>query len=217
VGDGFGIPFILRYVLEFCDTVNQAVAALSRIPSHMAYNVTVLDKTGRHKTLLLSPEDKPIITSDPFTTNHQQKVDWVAYAKFNKTVERSRFLENLLKNEDIDNQSLSDSFLKKPLYNNLFTKGFGTLYTADYRPVSGSLQLRWLDSSIVVSFNEFIEQNVLIQYFDPTVDNTHDIHSKELKADIKSRRPKNNIGWLILTEYSKKKKVNVKRFNYNKK
>ncbi|MDQ6889050.1 MAG: C45 family autoproteolytic acyltransferase/hydrolase, partial [Bacteroidota bacterium] len=40
-GKGFGIPFIMRYVLEFCSDVSQAVDALCRVPSHMAYNVIV--------------------------------------------------------------------------------------------------------------------------------------------------------------------------------
>ena len=41
VGDGFGIPIILRYILETCATAGEAEAALKRIPTHMAYNVTV--------------------------------------------------------------------------------------------------------------------------------------------------------------------------------
>ena len=43
---GFGIPLIMRYVLEICTDVQQAVAALRAVPSHMSYNVTVADASG---------------------------------------------------------------------------------------------------------------------------------------------------------------------------
>ena len=41
VGKGFGIPFILRYLLQICVNVKQAIKVLQRVPSHMAYNVTL--------------------------------------------------------------------------------------------------------------------------------------------------------------------------------
>ncbi len=38
VGEGFGVPLILRYVLEFCRTTEEATEVLARIPCHMTYN-----------------------------------------------------------------------------------------------------------------------------------------------------------------------------------
>ena len=99
VGVGFGIPFILRYVLEFCSNVEEAVDTLVKIPSHMSYNVTVVDKTGTYKTVQLSPDNEPVITDAAFTTNHQGTVDWPENAAFNKTLERSAFLEKMLSSE----------------------------------------------------------------------------------------------------------------------
>src|ERR1035441_7392276 len=46
VGEGFGIPLVIRYVLEACQTVEEAVRALRWIPVHMSYNVTALDRDG---------------------------------------------------------------------------------------------------------------------------------------------------------------------------
>ena len=43
VGEGFGIPLVLRYSLQTCETTAEAGAVLTRVPSHMSYNVTVLD------------------------------------------------------------------------------------------------------------------------------------------------------------------------------
>ena len=51
VGTGFGIPIVLRYVLQASETIDAAVDALTRIPVHMSYNVTVLDAEGRHATV----------------------------------------------------------------------------------------------------------------------------------------------------------------------
>ena len=54
VGDGFGIPLVVRYLLETCETVSQARAVLSRLPYHMAHNLTLLDRGGEAVTIRLS-------------------------------------------------------------------------------------------------------------------------------------------------------------------
>ena len=46
VGEGFGVPMVIRYVLEVCGTTDEAVRVLRRVPVHMSYNVTVLDRRG---------------------------------------------------------------------------------------------------------------------------------------------------------------------------
>jgi predicted choloylglycine hydrolase len=56
VGDGFGVPLIIRYILEFCETVEDAAKILKRVPCHMAYNVTVIDKSKKYLTAYLSPD-----------------------------------------------------------------------------------------------------------------------------------------------------------------
>tara|TARA_R100000935_G_scaffold57686_1_gene92214 strand:+ start:86 stop:1342 length:1257 start_codon:yes stop_codon:yes gene_type:complete len=164
VGVGFGIPFILRYVLEFCSNVEEAVETLVKIPSHMSYNVTVVDKTGTYKTVRLSPDNVPVITDAAFTTNHQGTIDWPENAAFNKTLERSAFLEKMLSKKGINGKAISDAFLKKPLYNTLFKEGFGTLFTAVYRPAEGVVETRWPNISVRQTFNDFKEEYHLIQY-----------------------------------------------------
>lgn len=59
VGEGFGIPLVIRYVLEVCGTVEEAARALCRVPVHMSYNVTVLDGSGRWATAYLAPDRPP--------------------------------------------------------------------------------------------------------------------------------------------------------------
>ncbi|MFD2518435.1 C45 family autoproteolytic acyltransferase/hydolase [Salinimicrobium flavum] len=172
VGAGFGIPMILRYVLEFCRNVEEAVEALTRIPSHMSYNVTVVDKTGAFKTVMLAPDREPVVTDAVFVTNHQGKVDWPENAAFNKTVERSAFLKNKLAEKDIDAEKLANSFLESPLYNTKFSDSFGTLYTAVYRPMEGVVQLRWPENYLLQTFEDFEETSVVIDFEPDTAKKT---------------------------------------------
>ncbi|MEB2777401.1 C45 family peptidase [Algoriphagus sp. D3-2-R+10] len=163
VGMGFGIPFIMRYILEFCSNVEEAVSALKRIPSHMSYNVTAIDRSGAHKTVQVAPDKAPLVTYATYATNHQGKVDWPENAAFNKTLERSEFIGNMLKEREEDAHAMADAFLQPPLYNKMFKEGFGTLYTAVYHPAKGTVQLRWPNMEITQDFVNFKEEYKLIR------------------------------------------------------
>lgn len=143
VGDGFGVPLILRYVLQTCSTVEEATAALSRIPCHMSYNVTVLDKKRNFATAYMSPDRGTSITHAAVATNHQEKVEWASRARLTATVERERFLLQRLTLHRDTQEKFIGAFLKPPLYSTAFDDGFGTLYTAVYRPRLGQMELRW--------------------------------------------------------------------------
>ncbi|AFL81424.1 putative choloylglycine hydrolase [Aequorivita sublithincola DSM 14238] len=164
VGKGFGIPFILRYVLEFCSTIEEASEVLQRIPSHMAYNIMLLDKDGNSKMLQLAPDHKPKVTDLKISTNHQGTVDWPEHAAFSKTVEREKFLQEALKSGNIEADALANKFLEKPLFNRQYNDGFGTIYTSVYRPSEGYMELRWEDKTLKQSFADFDEGNTLITY-----------------------------------------------------
>ena len=58
-GEGFAIPIVLRYLLETCETTEQAEAALARLPIAMAYNVTMIDAQGTVRTAHLRPATTP--------------------------------------------------------------------------------------------------------------------------------------------------------------
>jgi len=68
VGDGFGIPLILRYILQCCETTAEATEMLCRVPIHMAHNVTVLDSSGEYSTVFVSPFLEPTL----YQTKHHQ-------------------------------------------------------------------------------------------------------------------------------------------------
>ena len=162
VGVGFGIPFILRYVLEFCSTHEEAVAALCRIPSHMAYNVTVIDKNDGHKTVRLAPGRAPEVTDDNYATNHQGTVSWPENAVFNQTLERSASLEKTLLPGQVDAELVLNAFLSPPLYNTRYSEGFGTLYTAAYLPKNGGVHLYWPGEKLSQHFTNFTETHRVI-------------------------------------------------------
>lgn len=141
-GQGFGIPLVIRYVLQTCTTADEAVRALRRIPVHMSYNVTVLDRERRRSTVYLAPDRPAHVTGRPVATNYQGKVEWAPYAAAIRTVERQERLEELLA-AGADAASVVDACLRPPLYATRFGAGFGTLYTAEYRPDEGVARYYW--------------------------------------------------------------------------
>ncbi len=144
VGEGFGIPLVIRYVLEVCGTTEEAVRVLSRVPVHMSYNVTVLDRSGDRVTVYLAPDRPARATSLAAATNHQGEVEWAPYVAAIRSVERLEYVEELLAG-GTDVAGAVAAFLDSPLYATRFHEGFGTLYTAEYRPVEGVARYYWPD------------------------------------------------------------------------
>ena len=142
VGEGFGIPLVIRYVLQVCDTVEEAVRTLRRIPVHMSSNVTALDRDGSRATVYLAPDRPAHVTGRAVATNHQDQVEWAPYAAAIRTVERQEQLEELL-TAGADVPAVAAALLRPPLYATRFGAGFGTLYTAEYRPAEGLARYYW--------------------------------------------------------------------------
>jgi len=165
-GEGFAVPLVLRYILEFCERCEDAAEALRAVPVHMAYNVTVVDRTGRHLTAYLSPDREPLITNAAVATNHQERVEWHEHARATATVERERYLLRRLTLHDEPAPRFVAAFLKPPLYSTAFGRGFGTLYTAVYRPRRGTVELLWPGSRWQQSFQSFEESARTIRYPD---------------------------------------------------
>jgi predicted choloylglycine hydrolase len=157
VGEGFGMPLVLRYMLEFCDRADEAVKVLERVPSHMAYNVTVLDRTGRFVTVYIAP-DRPVrVLEQAYCTNHQDQTDSERYIRTIASREREQFIAQRLRRRDTGAESLVQAFLRPPLYSTAYARGFGTLYTAVYRPHSGQVEYLWPDFAWRQSFESFAE------------------------------------------------------------
>lgn len=163
VGDGFGVPLLLRYILEFCTDTAAAAQVLQRVPIHMPYNVTVVDAKGKFITAYLSPDRAAVITATPVGTNHQMQIEWADYARLTSTVERKEFLEARLADPEENEQKFIQRFLLPPLHNTQYEKAFGTLYTAAYYPRTGQAEYYWPNqTSLRQSFDHFREQKTII-------------------------------------------------------
>jgi predicted choloylglycine hydrolase len=166
-GTGFGIPLVIRYVLETCANVDEACAVLSRIPVHMGYNVTVMDKSGNYATVYMNPDRAAQVVYQACATNHQHQVEWDEYAAFTHTIERKHRLEQSLAEPKMNRSALIKQFLKPPLYSQQYLRGFGTLYTAAYDVAKGSVKVIWPDKQIEASFKKFEEQQVEVVLLRP--------------------------------------------------
>jgi predicted choloylglycine hydrolase len=153
VGQGFGIPMVIRYVLEVCGTTDEAVQVLCRVPVHMSYNVTVLDRANRWATVYVAPDRAARVTDLAAVTNHQGAVEWEPYASAIHSVERAEKLAELLA-DDTDVPGVVAACLRSPLYASRFHEGFGTLYTAEYRPAEGVARYHWPDRTWVHSLHD---------------------------------------------------------------
>jgi predicted choloylglycine hydrolase len=145
-GTGFGIPLVLRYVLEVCDSAEEARHTLARLPVHMPYNVTVTDLAGDYFSVFLDPAGEPVFTASPVATNHE-----LAPAAGDVGAPRSRerwnLLASLVDDPGLDLEQLVGRFLEPPLRSAAYEAGFGTLYTAVYRPAELAIEYRWPGSS----------------------------------------------------------------------
>jgi predicted choloylglycine hydrolase len=164
VGDGFGVPLILRYVLQTCNTAAEAAEALARIPCHMSYNVTALDRKRQFVTAYMAPDRPAVITHAAVATNHQERVEWSSHARFTATVERERYLLQRLTLHREPKEKFISAFLKPPLYSTAFSQGFGTLYTAVYQPRSRSMSLRWPGTIWAQQLGDFVEDSRQVRY-----------------------------------------------------
>ncbi len=164
VGDGFGIPLILRYILEFCDTTAEAERVLARVPSHMSYNVTVLDAQW--------PASHGVRRTRPRPGDHQQApgdessgASGMARTRRGHGQRRSRSLSGPALGDPAETaERFTYRFLEPPLYSLRFDHGWGTLYTAVYDPTSLTATYRWPGYESQQSIADFTEKSLDIQY-----------------------------------------------------
>lgn len=161
-GDGFGIPLITRYVLETCTTTAEATATLERLPSHMTYSLTVLDRSGDWATVYMAPDRTTVVTDAQVCTNHQLEVEWPDYARTTSTVERHEHVTDLLESTEHSRQFVR-AFTQPPLHETQYHRGFGTLYTAAYAPEARRVTFHWPNQRpLNLTLNEFEEKRRVI-------------------------------------------------------
>jgi predicted choloylglycine hydrolase len=136
---GFAMPLVVRYLLELCETTEDAVAVLGRLPVQASYNLTIADRAGHAVTAHVAP-DRPLeLGRSVVATNHQGEVEWPEHAEAVRSEERERHMLDLMAAGEL----AADRFLEPPLYNTQYDDGFGTLYTAVYHPAEAAVEYRW--------------------------------------------------------------------------
>ncbi len=142
VQEGFGIPIVLRYVLEFASDTKSAIAILQRVPIHMAYSIALLDRSGHNAMVFVSPGRNVEVVNHRVATNHQHKPEWKRHAETTKSVERELVLQkSIAENKSVE--AMEQVFLAPPVYQTSFEAGYGTLYTAKYIPQTSAVELVW--------------------------------------------------------------------------
>ena len=141
-GPGFAIILVLRYMLETCENVPEAVAALCRIPIALSQNVTVLDKTGAYATVYLNPDRAPEVSQSRVCANHQE---WHRSAALSvgvaRSIERQQVATRALENSGATLPELLEAFLTEPIYSRRAASP--TVYSAVYRPAALSVDYVW--------------------------------------------------------------------------
>ena len=155
LGDGFGIPIVVRYLLETCEEVGRARETLARLPYSLSHNLTIVDRSGHVLTAYLSPDREPIFREFPAATNHQGIVEWPEQAKATRTIEREQTIVALLEDPAADVGTFVESFLRAPLFSTSYANGFGTLYTAAYRPLERAADFLWPAFAWRLGFDAF--------------------------------------------------------------
>lgn len=161
-GSGFGIPLLVRYALETCTSVPEAQQVFLRVPVHMAYNITMIDRHGSFSTLYLSPDRPPVIAYTTVATNHQEFVEWTEYAAMTGTIERKQFLDELLLNPYLNKDEVIRRFFHLPLYHNSANKSFITLYTSVYNIPEMTMRVLWPNKEVKQDFHNFREHRELV-------------------------------------------------------
>ena len=142
-GRGFAIPIVLRYLLEVAATVAQAREVLRDLPISMSYNLTLVDAAGESCTAFVGPNMAAEFSAAPIATNHRGEVpEYPERAGRLRSVQRRNRLSAVLAT-DPHPADLAAAFLADPLYNREYSRSFGTLYTALYRPAEMVAEFIW--------------------------------------------------------------------------
>jgi predicted choloylglycine hydrolase len=145
-GPGFAILIVLRYLLETCDTVDEALAKLATIPIGIPQNVTLVD-AERAVTVYTGPDIAMTMAPDACATNHQHLPVPDEQEDFARTQERLAAVRAA--GPDVA------AMLKPPIYQVKYAEGLGTVYTARYRPGDGRVTYYWPGQFWEQSFGEF--------------------------------------------------------------
>jgi predicted choloylglycine hydrolase len=163
--EGFAAPIVVRYILEFCRTTEQAVQILMKVPLCTAYNFTIVDEKFTVKTLEINPLKGIYVSNTPVAANHQGETDMFKDPKIYSSILRKNTMLDLLHSPYSTVESFIHAFGYFPLMTTDHTTGVTTLYTAAYNCLLKSAEYRWQSGAIIYqSIFDFHEAEFNVQY-----------------------------------------------------
>ncbi|MEV8114388.1 C45 family peptidase [Streptomyces xiamenensis] len=155
-GPGFAVVLVIRWLLETCTSVDEALARLRTVPVCIPQNLTLVDAT-RSVTVYLGPDIPLTEAPDACAANHQSETvpEDGEESEEAQRARRSRERLAVLRAAGPDVAAL----LRPPLHKDGHAQGFGTVYSAHYRPAEGAVTYHWPDAdSWRLSFGSFTEE-----------------------------------------------------------
>ena len=149
-GAGFSIILMLRYVLEICGSVADAIEVLRGIPVAQSQNVMLLDRSGSFATLFLGPDREPFVSNIPACANHQERPD-----RTNDSGRREDTVLAALDDPSMTLDRLVDRFLEPPLYSRRAASP--TVYSAVYHPAELRVDYIWPGHRVVQRIGHFAD------------------------------------------------------------
>lgn len=164
-GLGFSIILVIRYILETCSRVSEAVSALCRIPVALSQNVIVLDKTGAYATVFLSPERAPYVSRSRVCANHQDSTVSNALSRsLANSMARHQAALCALEAPYATPSKLVETFLTAPIYSR--DASLPTVYSAIYRPADLTVDYLWPGNVMTQRIGSF-EQGQYVHDYGP--------------------------------------------------
>jgi predicted choloylglycine hydrolase len=157
-GRGFAILIVVRYLLETCGTVDEAVGALDTLPIAVPQNLTLVDPT-QAVTVFVGPDMAPTIAPDACAANHQHLPVSVEQERALRTQERLRAVRAA--GTDVAAR------VWPPQWRCVDEQGSRTLYTAHYLPVEGRVTYYWPGESWQQSFGDFTPGSRIVAWAGP--------------------------------------------------
>ena len=147
MGEGFGVPIVIRYLLETCSTTEEARAVLARMPIAHTMNLTIADATGDVITAYLNPDRPPSFRRLPIAVNHQWAVESWDPMLADSTLHREWWLLRLLDDPDVRSGALPRGIPRPASIQPRPRRGAGHRVHLGVRPRRGRHHLRLADGA----------------------------------------------------------------------
>ncbi|GII94846.1 C45 family autoproteolytic acyltransferase/hydolase [Sinosporangium siamense] len=163
-GPGFHVMLVVRYLLETCETAEQAWEKLRRLPVATAQNLTLVD-AEQALTVHVGPDIEAVRAREVCVTNHQTGRVSDEEEATTGTMRRFATLRNAARDAlgtGDPVEATVQALLRPPLYGVKYAQWMGTLYTAAYFPAEGRVSYIWPERRWEQSFARFAPGQVTV-------------------------------------------------------